>query len=185
MAPLGRSCSTIRLQVCARHCASARSTQPSGSSQSRGIEFHNTQLYPPADRCSTTEGFSRRSSRLPPPPNGRNQRCGWARSPIRSCVRAISCSRCVGIALQAERHRMRIGMVADPVAFAMRPRRQLAAFGIGQFFSDDEEGGLDAALAEDVQHVRCHLRLGSVIERQCQIEHVHSPSGRRLDAATR
>src|SRR5258707_11613121 len=56
--------------------------------------------------------------------------------------------RCIGIALQAERHRMRIGMVADPVAFSMRPLRQPAAFGIPELFPDDEEGGLDAALAE-------------------------------------
>lgn len=31
--------------------------------------------------------------------------------------------RCVRIALQAERQRMRIGVVADPVTFFMRPRR--------------------------------------------------------------
>ena len=30
---------------------------------------------------------------------------------------------CAGIVLQAERQRMRIGVVADPVTFFMRPRR--------------------------------------------------------------
>ncbi len=86
----------------------------------------------------------------------------------------------VGIALQAKRHRMRIGVVADPVAFFTGPRRQKPALGIGKFFADDEESSLDAALAEDIQHVRRHLRLGPVIERQCQIEHaklsVRSPA---------
>src|SRR3954466_10703537 len=44
IAPVGRSCSTRRVQGCARHCASATSAQPRGSSQSRGIAFHSTQV---------------------------------------------------------------------------------------------------------------------------------------------
>src|SRR3954468_3712884 len=44
IAPVGRSCSTRRVHGCARHCASATSAQPRGSSQSRGIAFHSTQV---------------------------------------------------------------------------------------------------------------------------------------------
>ena len=44
IAPVGRSCSTSKVQGCARHWASATSAQPRGSSQSRGIAFHKTQV---------------------------------------------------------------------------------------------------------------------------------------------
>ena len=119
IAPLGRSCRTIRLHGCDRHCSRARSAQPSGSSQSRGIAFQSTQLCLLRVRYSTTEGFNSRSSRLPPPPNGRNHRCGCARSPIAACVRPISFCAVSAIVLLPEWHRVRKSVIADPVAFAV------------------------------------------------------------------
>ena len=58
------------VQACVRHCASARSTQPSGSFQSPGIAFQSTQDIRSAASTSTTAGLSSRSSRLPPSPTG-------------------------------------------------------------------------------------------------------------------
>ena len=83
IAPVGRSCSTIRLRGCAATCMSARSTHPSGSCQSRGSALHSTMVACWPARCATTGRDSRRWSRLPPWPYGRKKRRGWTsgRSP--------------------------------------------------------------------------------------------------------
>src|SRR6478672_1084393 len=66
---------------------------------------------------------------------------------------------------------MRKGMIADPVAFVMRARRQPAALRIGKLFPDHEERGLDAALAQNVEHARRDAGFGTVVECQRYLEH--------------
>ena len=89
----------------------------------------------------------------------------------------------IGIMLLPERHRVSKSVIADPVALVMRPRRKPAAFGVAKLLADHEEGRLDAALAQDVEHARRHAGLGSIVECQRQVEHAAAPSGRRLDGA--
>src|SRR6186713_1488571 len=74
---------------------------------------------------------------------------------------------------------MRKSMIADPVAFVMCARRKPAAFGIAKLLSDHEEGRLDIALAQDVEHARRYPRLGTIVECQRQVEHaaLHQVAG--------
>src|SRR5437879_6428691 len=58
----------------------------------------------------------------------------------------------IGVVLLPERHRVGKGVVADPVAFVMGPRRKPLAFGVAKLLADHEEGRLDAAFAQDVEH---------------------------------
>ena len=77
----------------------------------------------------------------------------------------------IGIALLAERHRMRKGVIADPVAFVMRALAQGRGVGIAQLFADHEEGGLDAVPRRISSTRGVTSGLGAVVERQCEIEH--------------
>src|SRR5262245_47847871 len=92
------------------------------------------------------------------------------------------------IALPPERHGMRVGVIANPVAFVVRPRRKLPAFRVGQLFSDHEERAFDAPCRKDVQHARRHAGLGAIVEGQGQIEHesekLHHVAGCRAPAET-
>ena len=80
----------------------------------------------------------------------------------------------LGVVLQSERYRVRKSMIADPVAFAMGARRKPAAFGIAKLLADHEEGRLDIAFAQDVEHARRHTGLGTIVECQRQVEHAYS-----------
>ena len=91
----------------------------------------------------------------------------------------------LGITLLPERNRMRKGVIADPVAFVMRARRQPAALGVAELFADHEERRLDAAFAQDVEHARRHAGLGTIVECQRQVEHaqLRQVAGCRAPAA--
>src|SRR5271154_2021871 len=80
-----------------------------------------------------------------------------------------------GVALLPEWDGMRVGMVPDPMAFAVSACGQSAALRLDQLFADDEERSLDATLAENVEDARSHSGLGAVVESQGQIEHANIP----------
>src|SRR2546430_15646121 len=77
----------------------------------------------------------------------------------------------IRIALLSERYRVRKSVIADPVAFVMGPRRQPPAFRVAKLLADHEEGRLDAAFAQDLEHARRHAGLGTIVECQRQVEH--------------
>ena len=78
-------------------------------------------------------------------------------------------------ALLSERYRVRVRMSSNPMAFVMRAYCQLAAFRIGELFSDHEEGRLDAAFAENVKNLCSDDRLWSIVECQRQVEQARTP----------
>ena len=65
--------------------------------------------------------------------------------------------------------RVRIGVIADPMAFLMRALCESLTRGIGEVLAEDEEGRAQIVAAEDVEHVLGHASGWPIIEREGDI----------------
>jgi hypothetical protein len=69
----------------------------------------------------------------------------------------------IDVPIVAERRRVGVGVVPDPVPFGDGALRVRAQRGIGQLLPENEERALDAVLGEKIEDPRSRLR-GSVVE---------------------
>ena len=120
IAPVGRSCSTISVQGCAWHCFSARSTQPQGR-PSRAVSHSTARSCSAAREMLDHRRFQQAIVEIAAATERPEPAVACARSPIALACRR-SRARRVRIAMPAERHGVRQGVIADPVAFVVRAR---------------------------------------------------------------
>jgi hypothetical protein len=76
----------------------------------------------------------------------------------------------------SQRHRVRHGMIADPVPGAVGAFGLPAELRASEFFADDEETGFRRMAREDVHHLRRDVLMGPVVETQRDPSHSISPS---------
>src|SRR5215217_2743562 len=72
----------------------------------------------------------------------------------------VRCIRCH----QPEWKRMAPGVIADPVAVCMCSLGECTMSRASEFLADHEEGRLDAAPCEYIQHQRRHIPSGAIVE---------------------
>jgi hypothetical protein len=80
-------------------------------------------------------------------------------------------------AVFAQRAAVGPGVVADPVAFRMRPLGAGARVAACELVADHEEGGAHAAARQHVEHARGDRWLRPVVERHGQVEHAPASRG--------
>ena len=121
MAPVGRSCSTIRVHGCCMACDSARSTHPSGSSQSRGMAFHNTQSIALPFEIGDDIAIEEPPVQVAAAPERTEELLRMRQRPYRVLRSADLTIGKIGLGTHSERRGMGETVIADPVTFGMRP----------------------------------------------------------------
>ncbi len=69
-----------------------------------------------------------------------------------------------GLRTHSKRHDVIVGVIADPVAFGVGALGEPAPF--AHLLSDHEECGADVMASQRVEHVRRHIRVRAVVERE-------------------